>query len=136
MQEVVLAVVVEEGSNRVLLVRRKEIVNGSFWAFPGGKREPSDTSDMTVAVREVHEETGIRCSAMQPNPIARRRVGGPGGPVVKYMYMRGWGEPKLGEPDKFHEVSWFPALEVLAKLQGKLLPKVRAELQKVAGQPL
>jgi len=31
------------------------------WTFPKGKREPADATDERTAVREVEEETGLRC---------------------------------------------------------------------------
>lgn len=46
----------------VLLLRRKKM-EGDPWsghyAFPGGKREPEDSSLLETCLRETHEETGI-----------------------------------------------------------------------------
>jgi 8-oxo-dGTP diphosphatase len=42
---------------RVLLVHRPKYDD---WTFPKGKAEPGE-SDENCALREVHEETGLRC---------------------------------------------------------------------------
>lgn len=53
----VLAVVAREG--RVLLVRRANPPDTGRWGFPGGHIEWGE-STQAAAVRELHEETGVR----------------------------------------------------------------------------
>ncbi|SFE37994.1 mutator mutT protein [Phytobacter palmae] len=53
----VLGVIVHE--SRVLLVRRSNPPDASFWGFPGGKIEAGETLEQ-AAIREVKEETGLR----------------------------------------------------------------------------
>lgn len=53
----VLAVVAREG--RVLLVRRANPPNAGRWGFPGGHIEWGERTQ-AAAVRELHEETGVR----------------------------------------------------------------------------
>lgn len=48
---------------RVLLVRRAHPPDAGRWAFPGGKIEPGETVH-AAAVRELHEETGVRGEAL------------------------------------------------------------------------
>ena len=48
------------GSKGVLLARRDKPPRTGFWAFPGGGVEVGETQDQTV-LREVEEETGIKC---------------------------------------------------------------------------
>ncbi len=48
------------GDVEVLLVHRPG--HGyDDWTFPKGKRDPTDASDEHCAIREVEEETGMRC---------------------------------------------------------------------------
>ena len=57
----------------VLLLRRKKMA-GDPWsghfAFPGGKREPEDSSLFETCLRETHEETGI----MLPEKAFEKKV--------------------------------------------------------------
>lgn len=48
-----------DAQNHVLLIRR---TNESRWLFPGGKVEPGESEEAAV-VREVEEESGVRCRA-------------------------------------------------------------------------
>lgn len=48
-----------ERDGRYLLVRRANPPSADMYAFPGGRAEPGETPAET-AVREFHEETGIR----------------------------------------------------------------------------
>ncbi len=53
----VLAVVARQG--RVLLVRRANPPDAGRWGFPGGHIEWGE-STQAAAIRELHEETGVR----------------------------------------------------------------------------
>lgn len=57
-----LAVVVR--GPRVLLVRRRNPPDAGRWGFPGGHVEPGETA-LAAAVRELHEETGLRGKALE-----------------------------------------------------------------------
>jgi 8-oxo-dGTP diphosphatase len=46
------------GGVEVLLVHRPRYDD---WSFPKGKRDESDADDRHTALREVEEETGLRC---------------------------------------------------------------------------
>ena len=52
---------------RVLLVHRPRYDD---WTFPKGKAEPGE-SDLDCALREVREETGLRCTAERELPPTR-----------------------------------------------------------------
>lgn len=57
--------VVRDG--KVLLVHRPKYDD---WTFPKGKAEPGET-DEACAVREVEEETGLRCELLDELPQTR-----------------------------------------------------------------
>ncbi len=46
---------------KVLLTRRSTLLNNHAGevSFPGGKRDPQDTSNIVVALREAQEETAL-----------------------------------------------------------------------------
>ena len=74
----------ESGDLEVLLVHRP---HHEDWTFPKGKAVPGET-DEACAVREVEEETGLRCAldAELPGMSYRNRAGQP--KVVRYWVMR------------------------------------------------
>ncbi len=55
----VVAAVITDARGRILLNRRTgDSDMAGLWEFPGGKREPGETSEQALA-RELHEELGI-----------------------------------------------------------------------------
>ena len=84
------------GATEVLLVHRP---HRQDWTFPKGKVEPGET-DAACALREVEEETGLRCALGDELPTIshldqRRRH-----KVVRYWVMR----PIGGEAGPHNEV--------------------------------
>jgi 8-oxo-(d)GTP phosphatase len=57
------------GERRVLLVHRPRYDD---WSFPKGKLEPGETFE-EAALREVREETGLRCRIIRKLAITRYR---------------------------------------------------------------
>jgi 8-oxo-dGTP pyrophosphatase MutT (NUDIX family) len=57
----VLIAITQEEEPKVLLTRRSVTLNNHAGevSFPGGKRDPQDTSNIVVALREAYEETAL-----------------------------------------------------------------------------
>lgn len=66
----VLIAITQEDEPRILLTRRSSTLNhhAGEVSFPGGKRDPEDTSNIVVALREAYEETAL-------NPFDVRLLG-------------------------------------------------------------
>lgn len=60
-QAAVLIAITNESDPKVLLTRRSIYLSNHAGevAFPGGKRDPQDTSNIVVALREAYEETAL-----------------------------------------------------------------------------
>ena len=98
-------VVVREGDAgvEVLLVHRPRYAD---WTFPKGKAE-ADESDEDCALREVEEETGLRCELDRELPSTVYVDGHGRRKRVRYWVMRAVG----GELEFEHEVDdavWLP----------------------------
>lgn len=61
--QVGVGVVVLNGNDEVLLIRRGEEPNKGMWSIPGGKQEPGETLAET-AHREILEETGVTVTGL------------------------------------------------------------------------
>ena len=84
----------------VLLVHRPRYDD---WTFPKGKAEPGE-SDEACALREVEEETALRCRLVRELPstryVDRRRRP----KVVRWWLMAPGGEPRAS--NEVDEVRW------------------------------
>lgn len=58
------AIAVVYHQDQIILVQRKTQPNAGWWGFPGGHVELGETA-MQAAVRELHEETGVRAQALE-----------------------------------------------------------------------
>ncbi|NPD17556.1 NUDIX hydrolase [Xinfangfangia sp. D13-10-4-6] len=111
-----LAVLPHEG--RVLLVRRHNPPDPGLWGYPGGKVEAGETVS-AAALRELHEETGIRAAAITPLPgldvILRDASGGLlwHYHLVPVMCRYLGGEALAG--DDADEAAWLPYERVLSR---------------------
>ena len=86
-QAAVLIAITDELDPKVLLTRRSSYLNNHAGevSFPGGKRDPNDTSNIVVALREAQEETALNPFDVQllgDLPMQRARNGMLVKPVV------------------------------------------------------
>jgi 8-oxo-dGTP diphosphatase len=122
--KVALGIVLHDGS---VLVVKKRVQDGAMdWRFPGGVVE-SGESEADAAVREVLEETGVRCS-----PVRKlgERVHPDTGQIVAYWlchYQQG--TAALEEPEKFSEVAWMHPEDVVRTFADRLFEPVSSYLQ-------
>jgi 8-oxo-dGTP pyrophosphatase MutT (NUDIX family) len=95
----------------VLVVHRPKYDD---WTLPKGKRESGETDEQT-ALREVHEETGLRCRLGQ-ELAESRYVDGRGRPKsVRYWEMTVEGG-SFTPNDEVDEVRWMPLGQVAGAL--------------------
>ena len=91
------------GEIEVLLIYR---VKRADWTFPKGRREAGE-SDEECALREVEEETGLRCALGEPLPSTAYVNRKGRNKVVRYWVMH----PLAGEAaplDGVDAVRWVP----------------------------
>ncbi|TCH61827.1 CoA pyrophosphatase [Acinetobacter sp. ANC 4862] len=86
-QAAVLIAITDESDPKVLLTRRSLYLNNHAGevSFPGGKRDPQDTSNIVVALREAYEETALNpfdVQLMGDLPMQKARNGMLVKPVV------------------------------------------------------
>ncbi len=102
-------VVVRDGL--VLLVHRPRYDD---WTFPKGKLDPGELFEQ-AALREVEEETGLRCSLGRELPAARYDVGGRP-KLVRYWLMTAQDETPFVPNDETDALRWATPDEARALL--------------------
>jgi 8-oxo-dGTP diphosphatase len=102
--------VVVDDDGYVLLVHRPRYDD---WSLPKGHVEPGETFEQ-AALREVLEETGLRCALGEELPAAHYAVNGRP-KVVRWWRMHVLEE--VGEPDdEVDEMSWLPPEDAIVLL--------------------
>jgi len=101
----VVAAILERDGRILICRRRKEQLHPLKWEFPGGKVEPGETPEQTLA-RELEEELGIRRAAGEE--LERYPYSYPGKAPIELIFFRVTGF--AGEPANlvFHEMRWEP----------------------------
>jgi 8-oxo-dGTP pyrophosphatase MutT (NUDIX family) len=105
------------GGREVLLVHRPKYDD---WSFPKGKADEGE-DDLACALREVQEETGLRCTAEDEVGSTFYRDGKGRRKVVRYWAMRPAarnGDAPRGpdDPLEVDDVVWLPVDDAQARL--------------------
>lgn len=115
-QAAVLIAITQEADPKVLLTRRSVYLNShpGEVSFPGGKRDPQDTSNIVVALREAQEETGLNpfdVELIGDLPMQKARNGMLVKPVVGFIPPNLSLVPQPTEIDRIFYVSLRQLLE-------------------------
>jgi 8-oxo-dGTP diphosphatase len=107
------------------------------WSLPKGKRDPGETDEQT-AVREVEEETGLRC-ALGREQLPTRYVDRRGrSKVVRYWVMHVIGSRPFEANGEIDELAWLRIDEAVGRLSypydAEVLANVR--LPFTSGSPI
>jgi 8-oxo-dGTP diphosphatase len=91
-----------DGARMLALVHRPRYDD---WTFPKGKLHPGETDEQT-ALREVAEETGLRCTLVRDLGTVRYRDGDDRPKVVRYWVMEAKGEEAFVPNAEVDELRW------------------------------
>ena len=102
-----------DGGLEILLIHRPRYDD---WTLPKGKAEPDDGDAAATALREVWEETGLRCRlGADLGEIGYPVRGRP--KVVRYWAMAIDGGEDFAPNDEVDQVAWMGPAEAKARLQ-------------------
>ncbi len=101
----------QDGRVEVLIVHRQRYDD---WSLPKGKAEPGE-DDEACALREVEEETGMRCAIVRSVGTVEYRDRFDRPKAVVYFEMRPG--PGTFEPhDEVDQIRWLPVVEAVDAL--------------------
>jgi len=102
---------VVERNHRLLVVHRPRYDD---WTFPKGKLDPGESFE-DAALREVEEETGVRCSLGRELPSTTYEVNGRP-KLVRYWMMTPTGDTDFVPNDETDDLRWVTPDEARALL--------------------
>ena len=88
--------------DKVLLIQRARAPYFGMWTLPGGRLEPGEDAE-TGAVREIHEEVGLRCFGLRP--IRQMYLGGAGQFVLQVFATEAF-EGEIVPSDEVSDYRW------------------------------
>ncbi len=115
MRRCVMALVLDEPGDRILLIRRHRFIVGQWvWEIPGGYAG-DDEDGPAAAAREAEEETGWRPRAMRYVLTFQPMIGSADSPQDLYLAL---GADRAGEPhsDEAGAVRWVPLDDAAAMI--------------------
>jgi 8-oxo-dGTP diphosphatase len=104
--------VVVDRDGRIVLVHRPRYDD---WTLPKGKLDPGE-SFQHAALREVEEETGLRCRLVRELPGVRYRDNKDRPKLVRYWQMEVEDDPGFAPNDEVDELRWVEPSEARALL--------------------
>ena len=141
----VLIAITDEPDPKILLTRRSLYMNNHAGevSFPGGKRDPNDTSNIVVALREAWEETALNpfdVTLLGDLPMERSRTGILVKPIVGLIPAHVDLKPQPSEIDRIFFASLQQMMdakpspyEVRLLRQSIYFPSIRVENEVVWG---
>lgn len=108
--DLVMALVKNQG--KMLVIERANKEPGTTWAFPGGEIESGEMPGHT-AIREVYEETGVKCEAIRQIYERIHPVTG-----IKILYWECHPKTttiKITETDEIANAEWVDPEEIINK---------------------
>jgi mutator protein MutT len=124
LEKVVLGIVLHQ--DRVLVIKKIANDEGLNWQFPGGLVEEQETEEAAV-VREVHEETGIRCQPMKK--IGERKHPTTHSIIAYWLCNYQSGEIHLTETEKISDIAWLERNHAVERLGSRLFSPVKKILE-------
>ncbi|MEU0690490.1 NUDIX hydrolase [Streptomyces uncialis] len=101
------AIVVQD--SRVLMVRRRVSEGQLSWQFPAGEVEPGESRE-NAAVRETHEETGLKVNALK---LLGERVHPATGRLMSYTACEVIsGTAHVADAEELDELAWVAHADV------------------------